>query len=141
MSATPALETAPAAAVPDVERSLRHKVYERERLTAQTGHYWGVEELSCKQADPMKFERFYSRLQSACMAARERFAISPDGPILQRPHQVFGGIHQREQVTPVVPALPIGGSDNNLKRCISGACPHARQRCVDPLGPILGTDN
>ena len=82
MSATPALETAPAAAVPDVEKSLRHKVYERERLTAQTGHYWGVETLSCKQADPMKFERFYSRLQSACMAAREvaRFvAASPGG--------------------------------------------------------------
>jgi len=82
MSATPVLETVPAAAIPDVEKSLRHKVYERERLTEETGHYWGVEELSCKQADPMKFERFYSRLQSACMAAREvaRFvAASPGG--------------------------------------------------------------
>lgn len=66
----------------DPVTSLRHKVYERERLTEESGHYWGVEQLRLKDADPMKFERFYSRLQSACMAAREvaRFvAASPGG--------------------------------------------------------------
>ena len=62
--------------------TLRQKVYERQRLTEATGHYWGLEELTLKEADPMKYERFYSRLQSACMAAREvaRFvAASPGG--------------------------------------------------------------
>jgi acetone carboxylase, alpha subunit len=62
--------------------TLRHKIRERQRLTAETGHYWGLRELSLKEADPMKYERFYSRLQSACMAAREvaRFvAASPGG--------------------------------------------------------------
>lgn len=62
--------------------SVRHKISERERLTEETGHYWGLKELSVKDADPMKFERFYSRLQSAAIAAREvaRFvAASPGG--------------------------------------------------------------
>jgi len=62
--------------------TLRHKIAERERLTEETGHYWGVREFPLKDADPMKFERFYSRLQSACVAAREvaRFvAASPGG--------------------------------------------------------------
>ena len=62
--------------------TLKHKIYERQRLTEETGHYWGLKELKLKDADPMKFERFYSRLQSACVAAREvaRFvAASPGG--------------------------------------------------------------
>jgi acetone carboxylase, alpha subunit len=63
-------------------KTLKHKIYERERLTEETGHYWGVKELKLKDADPMKFERFYSRLQSSTIAAREvaRFvAASPGG--------------------------------------------------------------
>lgn len=67
---------------PSSNVSLRDKIRERERLTEASGHYWGVTELTLKQRDPMKFERFYSRLQSACVAAREvaRFvAASPGG--------------------------------------------------------------
>jgi len=66
----------------EIDKSIAHKISQRDELTEKTGHYWGIKEFTLKDSDPMKFERFYSRLQSACMAAREisRFvAASPGG--------------------------------------------------------------
>lgn len=63
-------------------KSLKQMIEDRDRLTAETGHYYGVKEFSLRDADPMKFERFYSRIQTATMAAREvaRYvAASPGG--------------------------------------------------------------
>ncbi|MEW5057088.1 hydantoinase [Cycloclasticus sp. 46_120_T64] len=64
------------------DKSVAYKIKQRDNLTESTGHYWGVKEFTLKEQDPMKFERFYSRLQSACMSAREisRYvAASPGG--------------------------------------------------------------
>ncbi len=69
-------------AIPFEGRTIASKIEQRDRLTEETGHYWGVKEFTLREQDPMKFERFYSRLQSACVAAREvaRFvAASPGG--------------------------------------------------------------
>lgn len=66
----------------ELEKTVAYKIKRRDELTEKTGHYWGIKEFTLRDADPMKFERFYSRLQSACMAAREisRFvAASPGG--------------------------------------------------------------
>lgn len=52
-------------------RTLKQVIAERDRLTEQTGHYYGVEMLSLRDADPMKYERFYSRIHSCVLAARE----------------------------------------------------------------------
>jgi N-methylhydantoinase B/acetone carboxylase alpha subunit len=63
-------------------RTLKQMIEERDRLTEQTGHYYGIEHLSLRDADPMKFERFYSRLHTCVLAAREvaRYvAASPGG--------------------------------------------------------------
>jgi N-methylhydantoinase B/acetone carboxylase alpha subunit len=63
-------------------KTLRQMIAERDRLTEETGHYCGVTELTLRDADPMKFERFYSRLHSCVLAAREvaRYvAASPGG--------------------------------------------------------------
>lgn len=63
-------------------RTLKQMIDERDRLTEQTGHYYGIEHLSLRDADPMKFERFYSRLHTCVLAAREvaRYvAASPGG--------------------------------------------------------------
>lgn len=62
--------------------SLRETIASRDRLTEETGHYWGLERLSLKETDPLTYERFHSRLQSATMAAREKarfVAASPGG--------------------------------------------------------------
>lgn len=64
------------------KKTLMEKIRERDELTEKTGHYYGVKEFSLREEDPMKYERFYSRLQSATMAAREvaRYvAASPGG--------------------------------------------------------------
>ncbi|MBI4697122.1 MAG: hydantoinase B/oxoprolinase family protein [Gammaproteobacteria bacterium] len=63
-------------------RSLEQMFEERDRLTRESGHYYGITELSLRDADPLKFERFYSRLHTCVLAAREvaRYvAASPGG--------------------------------------------------------------
>lgn len=63
-------------------RSLKQMFEERDRLTRETGHYYGIEALSLRDGDPLKFERFYSRLHTCVLAAREvaRYvAASPGG--------------------------------------------------------------
>ena len=52
-------------------RSLLSLIEERDRLTAETGHYFGVTELSLKESDPILYERFYSRLHAIMIAAYE----------------------------------------------------------------------
>jgi len=61
--------------------TLRERIAERERLTAETGHYCGVTELSLRDADPIRYERFYAKLHSAVLAAREsaRFVAASPG--------------------------------------------------------------
>lgn len=64
------------------KRTLKQVFEERDALLERTGHYYGIEHLSLRDADPMKFERFYSRLHTCVLAAREvaRYvAASPGG--------------------------------------------------------------
>lgn len=63
-------------------RTLKQMIEERDRLLAETGHYYGIETLSLRDTDPMKYERFYSRLHTCVLGAREvaRYvAASPGG--------------------------------------------------------------
>ncbi len=63
-------------------RTLKEMIEERDRLLAESGHYYGIETLSLRDADPMKYERFYSRLHTCVLGAREvaRYvAASPGG--------------------------------------------------------------
>lgn len=61
--------------------TLRQMIAERDRLTAESGHYCGVTELTLRDADPIKYERFYAKLHSAVLAAREsaRFVAASPG--------------------------------------------------------------
>ncbi|MBI4694955.1 MAG: hydantoinase B/oxoprolinase family protein [Gammaproteobacteria bacterium] len=61
--------------------TLRERLAERDRLTAETGHYCGVTTLSLRDADPIKYERFYNKLHAAVLAAREsaRFVAASPG--------------------------------------------------------------
>ncbi len=61
--------------------TLKEMIATRDRLTEQSGHYYGVEELSLRDSDPIKYERFYSKLHAAVLAAREsaRFVAASPG--------------------------------------------------------------
>ena len=61
--------------------TLRQMIAERDRLTAESGHYCGITELTLRDADPIKYERFYAKLHSAVLAAREsaRFVAASPG--------------------------------------------------------------
>jgi acetone carboxylase, alpha subunit len=51
-----------------------------ERLTEQSGYYSGVEILSARDADPLRYESLHTQLRSAVVAAREtarRISASP----------------------------------------------------------------
>lgn len=65
-----------------IEKTLAYKLQQKDELYKSSGHYWGVKELTLKNQDPIKFEQFFSRLQSAVFAAREKaryVAASPGG--------------------------------------------------------------
>lgn len=61
--------------------TLKAMIAERDRLTAETGHYCGVTELTLRDSDPIKYERFYAKLHAAVLAAREsaRFVAASPG--------------------------------------------------------------
>jgi len=52
-------------------KSLKQMLSESEGVFAETGHYCGVENLTLKEENPIKFEVFNSRLLAAVLAARE----------------------------------------------------------------------
>lgn len=73
-----AIETAPvvtdggtAEPPPSSRPSLLNVVQERDRLTEQTSHYYGVTEFTLRERDPILYERFYSRLHAIMIAAYE----------------------------------------------------------------------
>lgn len=62
--------------------NLAELVEARDRLTKETGNYFGLEHLTLREEDPIKFERFYSEIHNLVLRAREsaRFvAASPGG--------------------------------------------------------------
>ena len=38
--------------------TLKEMISKRDNLTSETGHYYGVKELSLRNSDPIKYERF-----------------------------------------------------------------------------------
>jgi len=52
-------------------KTLQERIDVRNRLTKETGHYWGIRDLSLMKKDPVKFNRFNSRIVAAVNAARE----------------------------------------------------------------------
>lgn len=63
------------------ERIPLRVMYERgQQLVRETGHYWGLERLSLKESDPIRYEKIFARLRAGMVNAREtakRIAASP----------------------------------------------------------------
>jgi len=63
-------------------KTLQRLIADRDRATQETGRYCGVEAFTLRDSDPLKYARFYSRIHSTVLAAREvaRYvAASPGG--------------------------------------------------------------
>ena len=67
--ATPLIPVTPSTHV--LAPTLRAMFEVRDRQTRDTGHYCGITELTLRDADPIKYERFYNKLHAAVLAARE----------------------------------------------------------------------
>jgi N-methylhydantoinase B/oxoprolinase/acetone carboxylase alpha subunit len=62
-------------------KTLKEMLEESEKLWRETGYYYGLKELKLRKEDPVKFERFYSRLLALVIGAREsvRYIASSPG--------------------------------------------------------------
>ena len=60
--------------------SLRDQLSKSERLLAETGRYFGIDELQWRSRDPLLFETLHLKLRTSCVSAREmarRISASP----------------------------------------------------------------
>jgi site-specific recombinase XerD len=69
----------------------------------------------------------------------EGLAVHPHRAVLQRAHEVVGGIHQLVEVAAVVPAHAVGSGDEDLQRGIARARAHAGRLTHRP-GHALALD-
>ncbi|ATY84542.1 hydantoinase [Kyrpidia spormannii] len=85
-----------------MKTSLLELVEQRDRLTEETGKYYGVHELTLKENDPVKYERFYSRLHATMVAAYEVSRYVTASPGAREMGEVLWGL-----LTPEGDALAI----------------------------------
>lgn len=62
-------------------KSLKELLAAKDELTNRTGRYFGIENLKTKEEDPIKYERFYAKVHSLALRAREtsRFITASPG--------------------------------------------------------------
>jgi acetone carboxylase alpha subunit len=63
--------------------TLKEQLLHSEKLLTQTGRYYGIERLSCKEDDPIKYELFHSRLLSTLISAREVAKMVSASPMVR----------------------------------------------------------
>ncbi|HXR29282.1 MAG TPA: hydantoinase B/oxoprolinase family protein [Solirubrobacteraceae bacterium] len=64
-------------------RSLQEMLTESERLFADTGHYYGLQELTLMASDPIGYEKLFSRLRGGLVSARETALNISASPIVR----------------------------------------------------------
>jgi N-methylhydantoinase B/acetone carboxylase alpha subunit len=64
-------------------RTLGQMLAEQERLFADTGRYWGLEELELMRRDPIRYEKIFSRLRGGLVSARETAMNISASPIVK----------------------------------------------------------
>jgi N-methylhydantoinase B len=64
-------------------RTLQQMLEESERLFSITGHYWGLRELELMRADPIGYEKLFSRLRGGLVSARATALNISASPIVR----------------------------------------------------------
>lgn len=63
-------------------RSLHEMLTGQERLFAETGRYWGLEQLPLQRDEPIRYEKMFSRLRGGLVSARETALNISASPIV-----------------------------------------------------------
>ncbi len=77
-------------------KSLKQQLDENRRLYNETGRYAGIEKLSLRQRDPMKYELFHSRIISALIAGRETTRMISASPMVREVAELCIGLYTPE---------------------------------------------
>ena len=64
-------------------RTLERMLRDSEELFEKTGHYAGLEQLALKQADPILYEKIFSRIRGGVVTARETALHIAANPIIE----------------------------------------------------------
>ena len=63
--------------------TLKEQMLNSEKIFAETGKYYGVDRLTCKEDDPIKYEIFHSRILSSLISAREVAKMVSASPMVR----------------------------------------------------------
>lgn len=77
-------------------KTLKELLGEDEKLYKETGHYYGIKELKLKQEEPLKYERFHSRLLTATIGAREAVKYVAASPAVREYGELVFGLYTPE---------------------------------------------
>ena len=67
----------------DLSTGLKAQLEKSERLFAETGRYFGLEELQLRSSDPIRYEKIFSRLRGGLVTARETALNISASPIVK----------------------------------------------------------
>src|SRR5574340_311920 len=63
--------------------SVKQMLTESERLLSETDHYYGIDTLTLKEEDPIRYEKIFSRLRGGLVNARETALNISASPIVR----------------------------------------------------------
>src|SRR5437763_13634382 len=67
-----------------------------EQLFAESGRYYGIDELALKDADPIRYEKLFSRLRGGLVSARETALNISASPIVKEIGELCFALYTRE---------------------------------------------
>lgn len=77
-------------------KNLKEVLEKDEKLFKDTGKYYGVEKLTLKDKDPLKYERFHARLLTAVIGARESVKYVAASPAVREYGELVFGLYTTE---------------------------------------------
>lgn len=95
-------------------KTLKETLEERDRLTQNTGYYYGLEKLKLLEKDPMKLELLFSRLLAATIAGREATRMVSASPLVREVAELATALYTPEgdcvlQSTGIIIHIPLMG--------------------------------
>ena len=76
--------------------TLREMLEHSERQLADTGYYCGIQELSLRESDPIRYEKLYARLRGGIVDARETAMLIAASPLVREMGEVCFAVYTPE---------------------------------------------